>query len=183
VPSLASVSGRVQPLAVTARVIMLALVAALTLIATKDPAQLRWIALLLVAALPAFFAADHRVLAPLGRFAEVVVTCLAAGSVAAASHARGIVDEGFGAEAVLPYLIVPLLTAALRRKPTEGVALLGVAAVALVVGGTLTGDPLPITQIGYLAAGGQWLISGAIVTFAADTMRQFMQPPEPTPQP
>ena len=42
-------SERVQPLAVAARVIMLALVAALTLIATKDPAQLGWIALLAVA--------------------------------------------------------------------------------------------------------------------------------------
>ncbi|HET6482428.1 MAG TPA: GAF domain-containing sensor histidine kinase, partial [Actinoplanes sp.] len=30
---------------------------------------------------------------------------------------------------------------------------------------------------------GQWLILGAIITFAADMMRQFMQPTEPTPQP
>jgi len=183
VPVLASVSARVQPLAVTARVIMLALVAALTLIATKDPAQLRWIALLVVAALPAFLAPDHPVFAPLGRFAEVTITGLAAGSIAAAAGSIGTVDGGFGAEAVLPYLAVPLLTAALRRRPTEGAALLGVAAVALVVGGTLVGTVSPITQPGFLAAGGQWLVLGAIVTFAADTMRQFMQPADQTPQP
>jgi signal transduction histidine kinase len=162
---------------------MLALVGSLTLIATKDVAQLRWIALLLVAALPAFFAPDHRIAAPLGRFAEVVITGLAAGSVAAAADASHRLGAGFGAEVVLPYLIVPLLTAALRRRPTEGAALLGVAAVAMVVGGTVTGGVSPITQPGYLAAGGQWLVLGAIVTFAADTMRQLMQPAEHKPQP
>ncbi|GAA0478239.1 hypothetical protein Ade02nite_67570 [Paractinoplanes deccanensis] len=183
VPVLASVSARVQPLAVSARIIMLALVAALTLIATGEVAQLGWIALLAVAALPAFFTPDHRLFAPLGRFAEVTITGLAAGSIAAAAEAHGTLDAGFGAEVVLPYLTVPLLTAALRRRPTEGAALLGVAAVSLVVGGTLIGDVSPITQPGFLAAGGQWLVLGAIITFAADTMRQFMQPTEPTPQP
>jgi signal transduction histidine kinase len=162
---------------------MLALVAALTLIATKDLSQLRWIALLLIAALPAFFSPDHQFTAPLGRFAEVVITGLAAGSVAAAADQSDRLYAGFGAEAVLPYLAVPLLTAALRRRPTEGAALLGVAAVSLVVGGTLAGDVSPITQPGYLAAGGQWLVLGAIVTFAADTMRQLMQPAENKPQP
>jgi signal transduction histidine kinase len=166
-----------------ARIVMLGLVAALTLIATQDLGQLRWIALLLIAALPAFIAPDHRIAAPLGRFAEVTITGLAAGSVAAASEASRTLDAGFGAEAVLPYLAVPLLTAALRRRPTEGAALLGVGAVAMVVGGTLAGDVAPITQPGYLAAGGQWLVLGAIITFAADTMRQFMQPAENTPQP
>jgi signal transduction histidine kinase len=174
---------RVQPFVVAARIVMLALVASLTLIATREVGQLRWIALLLVAALPALIAPDHRIAAPLGRFAEVAVTGLAAGSIAAAAHASGTVDAGFGAEAILPYLAVPLLTAALRRRPTEGAALLGVAAVALVVGGTLIGDTAQITQPGYLAAGGQWLVLGAILTFAADTMRQLMQPPENTPQP
>ena len=183
VPVLASVSARVHPLAVAARIIMLALVAALTLIATGEPAQLGWIALLAVVAVPAFVAADHHLFAPLGRFAEVTVTGLAAGSIAAASEVNGTLDAGFGAWAVLPYLAVPLLTAALRRRPTEGAALLGVAAVSLVVGGTLIGDVSPITESGFLAACGQWLVLGAIITFAGDTMRQFMQPAEPTPQP
>ena len=183
VPSLASVSARIQPLAVTARVIMLALVAALTLIATRDTSQLRWIALLVVAALPAFLAPGHRVFAPLGRFAEVTITGLAAGSIAAAAFNSHTVAAGFGAEAVLPYLAVPLFTAALRRRPTEGAALLGVAAVSLVVGGTLIGGVSPITQPGFLAACGQWLVLGAIITFAADTMRQVMQSADQTPQP
>jgi signal transduction histidine kinase len=165
---------------------MLALVAVLTVIATHDVGQLRWIALLLVAALPAVFCPDHRIAAPLGRFAEVTITGLAAGSVAAAANATGTVDAGFGAEAVLPYLAVPLLAAALRRRPTEGAALLGVAAVSMVVGGILTGDvngDKIITEPGYLAAGGQWLVLGAIITFAADTMRQLMAPAENKPQP
>src|SRR5690349_10331137 len=70
VPLLADVNARVQPLAVAARIVMLALVAALTLIATGDPAQLGWIALLAVAAIPAVIAPDHHLFAPLGRFAE-----------------------------------------------------------------------------------------------------------------
>jgi signal transduction histidine kinase len=169
---------------VAARLVMLALVAALTLIATRDPGQLRWIALLLVAALPALFAPHHRIAAPLGRLAEVAVTGLAAGSIAAAANVTQTVDAGFGAEAVLPYLAVPLLTAALRRRPTEGAALLGVAAVAMVVGGVIAADgQTVITQPGYLAAGGQWLVLGSIVTFAADTMRQLMAPVENKPQP
>ncbi len=163
---------------------MLALVTALTLIATQDWKQLGWIALLLIAALPAVLAPDHRFAAPLGRIAEVTITGLAAGSVAAAANTLGTVDVGFGAEAVLPYLAVPLLTAALRRRPTEGAALLGVAAVAMVVGGVVVGGGTAvITQLGYLAAGAQWLVLGAIMTFAADTMRQFMTPAEPQPQP
>jgi signal transduction histidine kinase len=183
VPASAASPARVQPLAMAARIVMLALVAALTLIATRDVGQLRWIALLLVASLPAFIAPDHRVWAPLGRVAEVAVTGLAAGSVAFAADQTRTVSAGFGAEVVLPYLAVPLLTAALRRRPTEGAALLGVATVAMVLGGTLIGDPRPITQPGYLAACGQWLVLGAIITFAADTMRQLMQPAEKTPQP
>jgi signal transduction histidine kinase len=183
VPASPSVPARVQPLAMAARIVMIALVTALTLITTKDAAQLWWIALLLVAALPAFVARDHRIWAPLGRFAEVVVTALAAGSVAVAAQRSGTLDSGFGAEVVLPYLAVPLLTAALRRRPAEGAALLAAAAVTMLAGGVLFGDPRPITQQGYLVACGQWLVLGAIVTFATDTMRQLMQPAENTPQP
>jgi signal transduction histidine kinase len=166
-----------------ARIVMIALVTTLTLITTKEFAQLGWIALLLVAALPAFVAPDHWIWAPFGRFAEVAVTGLAAGSVAAAAAHTGTLDSGFGAEAVLPYLAVPLLTAALRRRPAEGAALLGVAAATMAAGGAFLGDPRPITQFGFLVACGQWLVLGTIITFATDTMRQLMQPAEHTPQP
>ncbi|MEV6491320.1 GAF domain-containing sensor histidine kinase [Actinoplanes sp. NPDC051633] len=182
-PASAVMPVRVQPLAVAARLVMLALVAALTVIATHSFSELRWIALLLVAALPALLTPDHRIWAPAGRFAEVAITGLAAASIASAADRTETVSAGFGAEVILPYLAVPLLTAALRRKPTEGAALLGVSAVAMVVGGTLLSSPMAITQPGFLAAGGQWLVLGAIVTFAADTMRQLMAPAPPTPQP
>src|SRR5690348_11612273 len=79
VPALASGSTRIRPLEAASRVIMLALVAVLIAIATGGPRQLYWIALLAVAALPAFFARHHPILAPAGRFAEVIVTGLAAG--------------------------------------------------------------------------------------------------------
>ena len=184
-PASPSAPARVHPLAVAARIVMLALVGVLTLIATREIAHLLWIALLFVAGLPAFFAAGHRVANPLGRFAEVAITGLAAGWVAAAADRNGTVDFGFGAEVVLPYLTVPLLTAALRRRPTEGAGLLGVAAAAIVLGGLFDGDDAvnTLAQPGYLAAGGQWLVLGAIITFATDTMRQLMQPTEDKPQP
>jgi signal transduction histidine kinase len=168
---------------VAARLIVLALVAALTLVATRDPGQLRWIALLLVAALPAMLAPEHRIAAPIGRFAEAAVTGLAAGSVAAAAIGSGTIGAGFGAWAILPYLVVPLLTAGLLRRATEGAALLGVAVVAMVAGGLVGEGDSIILEPGYLAACGQWLVLGAIVTFAADTMRQLMTPPEIKPQP
>ncbi|WP_245674092.1 MULTISPECIES: GAF domain-containing sensor histidine kinase [Actinoplanes] len=167
---------------------MLVLVTVLTLTATGDPAQLGWIALLAIAAVPAFVAREHPVLAPAGRFAEVVGTGLAAGWIAASADGLNRVNAGFGAEAILPYLTVPLLAAALWRRQTEGVALLGLAAVAMVAGGALAGGGIiagdaPLIELGYLAACGQWLVLGAIVTFAAETLRQLLLPPEPTPQP
>ena len=183
-PPAPAAPARVHPLAVAARIVMLALVAVLVLIATREVAQLTWVALLTLAALPALILPVHRVAAPAGRLAEVAVTGLAAGPVAAAADNAAMVHAGFGAEAVLPYLVAPLLTAALRRRPTEGAGLLGVAAAAMIIGGLIGGDGIrPITQPGFLAACGQWLVLGAIITFATDTMRQLMQPAEAPPQP
>jgi GAF domain-containing protein len=180
VPAQANGPAPLRPAEAAARIVMLLLVAVLTLTATEDPRQLGWIALLAIAALPAFLARDHHILAPAGRYAEVIVTSLAAGWVALSADTIGRVDAGFGAEAVLPYLAVPLLTAALYRRSAEGPILLGVAAVTMVAGGLISGS---WDQPGYIAACGQWLVLGAIVTFAAETMRQLLQPPEPTPQP
>ncbi|WP_373871201.1 GAF domain-containing sensor histidine kinase [Actinoplanes xinjiangensis] len=178
-PALASGPARIRPAEAAARAVMLVLVAALTYAFTGSTAQLGWIALLAVAAAPSFLARGHAVLAPLGRIGEVVVTCMAAGSVAAAADAADRVTNGFGAEAVLPYLAVPLLTAALRRRQAEGVALLGVAAVTM----TVSGFTFATLDQGYYAVCVQWLVQGAIITFAAETMRQLLQPPDPTPQP
>jgi Na+/proline symporter len=121
-----------QPLAAAARLVLLALVAALILFATDEPAQLWWIALLGVAGLPAVLAPQHRPLGLLSRFAEVVVLGLAASQVAADTHLTGVTG-GLGASAVLPYLAVPVTVAALRRKYREGAALLAVAAATLLV--------------------------------------------------
>ena len=171
------------PLAIVARLLLLAVVTVLTLIVTRDAAQLWWIALLAVAGLPGIFTPHDRRLSPLGRFTEVVLVGLGAGTVATVADAAGTIDNGFGAQALLPYLTVPLIAAALRRRSREGVALLGVAAASLIIGGALGASPRPITELGYLAAIGQWLITGAIITFAVGTMRRLLQPRDTKPQP
>ncbi|MBO4209593.1 GAF domain-containing sensor histidine kinase [Micromonospora echinofusca] len=172
-PASTPVRPRPHPLAAAARVVMLALVAVLTLIATRDVAQLWWIALLAVAGLPALLAPHHRVLAPLGRFAEVVIVCLAASQVSAVTTLRGL-----GASAILPYLAVPLTVAAWQRRHREGVALLAVAAATLLGAGAFTeaadGGP-QLGQIGYLAVCLQWLILASIGLFATGTLQRMMQ--------
>ncbi|MEV1287891.1 GAF domain-containing sensor histidine kinase [Micromonospora sp. NPDC049679] len=156
---------------------MLALVAVLTLITTRDVTELRWIGLLAVAGVPAVVAPRHRVLGPLGRFAEVVIVALAASQVAAAAAVGGSLGPGLGASAMLPYLSVPLTVAALQRRTREGAALLGVAAITLVASGVITqsgGDP-QITQLGYLAVCAQWLVLASLGTVAAGTLQRIMQ--------
>jgi signal transduction histidine kinase len=156
---------------------MLALVAVLTLIATSDVGQLRWIALLALAGLPAVLAHGHPVLAPLGRLAEVLVIGLAASQVAAAAATANGPINGLGASAILPYLAVPLTVVALQRRPWEGVALLAVAAVTLVLAGTMTRTDAgrQINQIGYLAVCAQWLILTSLGLYAAGTLQRIMQ--------
>lgn len=165
-----------HPLAAVARLVMLALVAVLTLFATRDPAQLWWIALLAVAGAPALLAPQHPRVAPLSRVAEVVVLGLAASQVAAVSLVGGSVD-GLGASAVLPYLAVPVTVTALRRRFREGAVLLGIAAATLLVGGALTRvDGAPqLTQPGYLAVCAQWLILAVLGLYAARTLHRIMQ--------
>ncbi|MEV0730032.1 GAF domain-containing sensor histidine kinase [Polymorphospora sp. NPDC050346] len=157
--------------------VMLSLVAVLTLITTKDVSQLRWIALLAVAGIPAVLVARHPVFGPLGRFAEVVIVCLAASEVASMALIDGTVGGGLGASAVLPYLSVPLTVSALQRRSREGVALLTVAAITLLLAGliTQTADGRQITQFGYLVVCAQWLILAALGTLAAGTLRRAMQ--------
>lgn len=167
---------RPNPLAAAVRVIMLSLVAVLTLITTEDVGQLRWIALLAVAGLPAIVA-RHRALGPLGRVAEVIIVCLAASEVASLAMIDGTVGGGLGASAILPYLSVPLTVAALQRRSREGAALLAVAAVTLVVAGaiTQTADGRQIAQLGYLMVCAQWLVLAGLGTLAAGTLQRMMQ--------
>lgn len=156
---------------------MLALVAVLALTATRDPGQLRWIALLAVAGIPALVAPRHPRLAPLGRAAEVIVLCLAASQVAAVADIRGTIDNGLGASAVLPYLAVPLTCAALRRRTREAVALVVLAGAVLAVSGLLTEaeSERQIIQPGYLAVCIQWLILGSLGIVVATTWQRIVQ--------
>ena len=155
---------------------MLSLVAVLTLIATQDVGQLRWIALLAVAGIPAVLAHGHPVLGPLGRFAEVVIVGLAASQIAASSTAASPID-GMGASAVLPYLAVPLTVVAVQRRAQEGTALLGVAAATLLLGGfvTDTNAGRQINQLGYLAVCAQWLVLASLGLYAASTLQRILQ--------
>ncbi|MGB2569695.1 GAF domain-containing sensor histidine kinase [Micromonospora citrea] len=165
-----------RPLAAVARVVMLALVAVLTLIATRDAAQLWWIVLLAVAGLPALLAPGHRLFGPVSRVAEAVVLGLAASQVAVESTLGGAVG-GLGASAVLPYLAVPVTVTALRRRFAEGAALLGVTAATLLVAGAFTevDGGRQLGQPGYLAVCAQWLILAALGLYAAGTLHQVMR--------
>lgn len=168
---------RPHPLAVAARLVVLALVAVLTLITTHEVGQLRWIGLLAIAAIPAILGPRHPVLGPLGRFAEVIIVGLAASKVAAEAQMQGTLGSGLGAEAMLPYLAVPLTVATLYRRTREALALLGVAAVTLIFGGAVTevnGERL-IADGGYLLASAQWLILAAVGITAAGTLQRVLQ--------
>ncbi|WP_074313138.1 GAF domain-containing sensor histidine kinase [Micromonospora cremea] len=174
-PASTSAAPHPHPLAAAARLVMLALVAILTLFATRDVTQLWWIALLAVAGLPSLLAPQHRLIGPLSRVAEVVVLGLAASQVAAVASIGGTVD-GLGASAVLPYLAVPVTVTALRRRFSEGAALLAVTAATLLVGGALTevGGERQLGQLGYLAVCAQWLILAALGLYAAGTLQKVM---------
>ncbi|PZF88217.1 ATPase [Micromonospora deserti] len=156
--------------------VMLALVAVLTLFATRDVGQLWWIGLLAVAGLPALLAPGHRLVGPLSRLAEVVVLGLAASQVGAVATIGGEIG-GLGASAVLPYLAVPVTVTALRRRFSEGAALLAVTAAALLVAGALTevDGERQLAQIGYLAVCAQWLILAGLGLYAANTLHRVMQ--------
>lgn len=174
--STSTAAPRPHPLALAARLVVLALVTVLTLITTRDVTDLRWIALLAVAGIPAVVAPRHRVLAPLGRLAEVVLVGLAASDVAAAAQIHGSIGSGLGALAILPYLAVPLTAAALRRRSREGEALLAVAAATLTVSGVTTqiDGVRQLSQIGYVAACAQWLVLAALGTVAASTLQRIL---------
>ncbi|WP_329012439.1 GAF domain-containing sensor histidine kinase [Micromonospora rifamycinica] len=171
-----AVRPQTRPVAAAARAVMLALVGVLTLIATRDPAQLWWIALLAVAGAPALLAPEHRLIGPLSRLAEAVVIGLAASQVAVSSVLGSSVG-GLGASAVLPYLAVPVTVTALRRQFREGAVLLAVTAVTLLMAGALTvvDGGRQLGQPGYLAVCAQWLILAGLGLYAAGTLHQVMR--------
>jgi signal transduction histidine kinase len=172
---------RPHPLAVAARVVMLALVAVLILIATRRLAELSWVAALAVAGIPAVFAHRHRILGPIGRLTEVIIVGVGAGWIAAVAAAsdnpQGAIRPGFGASAIMPYLAVPLTVVVLQRRTRESAALLGVTVAALLGSGltnTVDGKPLILVP-GYVAVSAQWLILASLGTIAARTLERMAQ--------
>jgi signal transduction histidine kinase len=153
---------------------MLLMVSGLALWSTGDPWVLGWLGLLMAASVPSLLAAAHPVVGPLARLAEVVLTGLAAASVAAAS------EVGFAAATILPYLTVPVVVATLFRRRIEALALLACAAGVLTGAGVADGL---LTDTGYLLAGAQWLVLAALAGGVLGTLQQSLLSRRGAPQP
>src|SRR5262249_49203990 len=101
-----------HPATIAARLILLILGGTLTIYATQEPARAFWAVLLGVTGVPAMLAPQHRVIGPLSRFAEVVITALAADVIVThAAPGNQLFRGGGAAAAVLPYLLIPIVTA------------------------------------------------------------------------
>lgn len=152
---------------------------------TQDPRQLGWVVLLAIAGIPAVLAARHRWLGPLGRLTEVLIVALGASASAAAADAAGTFPAGAGAIAVLPYLTLPPLVAALQRRTVEAVALLAVAAAALAILGMLTtgNGGTQLAQRGYLLVNVQWLLLGVVGTVTGGALHRAIVSRFALPQP
>ncbi|MGY0233584.1 sensor histidine kinase [Longispora urticae] len=146
---------------------LLALVTILSLVATKDPRTLVWIGLLTIAALPATLRPTHPVYGRAGRAAETIVTVI--GAVALA-------DEGW---TLLPYLLAPVMSAALYRGAAEAFLLVAMAGIGLLGSGTFTGN---FSRSDNLLTAVQWLaISTATAAFGGALHRALATRNRPQP--
>ncbi len=172
---------RPRPVTVAARFALLAMMGALSVAATRDPAWVIWAVLLGIVSAPAVLAPRHPVLGPVTRVAEVLITCLATAAVV--SHSAGGVSPWMGgaaAQATLPYLLVPLISATIYQRYREAGVLYGVALVLLAGLGAVTHR---LTDHSYLLVSGQWLLLIGIATdLAANLQRELQDRPE-RPQP
>jgi signal transduction histidine kinase len=164
-----------------ARIGMLALVGVLSVAATDGGWILIWVALLAVAGIPASVAPSHllptrtrRTLLPLGRIAEVLITCLAADSVVRHFGAHSAFSTpGASAGAMLPYLVVPPVAAAVAHRRGEMAGLLGLAAATLFTLGAMGGR---LTDSGYVAQCVEWLVlAGVAAGMALALHRAFAE--------
>ena len=139
-------------MAVGFRLALLCLVVALTLITagTAPPAGIAgrslseaatWCALLVVAALPGFFASADPVIGRLGRLAEVLVAVVATAAL----------PDSLGA--ALPYVIAPVVIAGIYYGAGEALGLLAVGVVTVVVSGWYDDR---LTDPTYLVPAAQW---------------------------
>jgi signal transduction histidine kinase len=171
------ISGR---LILGGRLLVLAMVTALGLLATGSPWILGFTGLLLVAAAPSLPSPQPRILAPLGRVAEIVITCFAAEFAVRHAHPGMFAPAGAAAGAMLPYLVVPPVAAALQRRLSEMFGLLGLAVVALTVLG-LVDDRLG--DRGYLTVAIEWLLLATVAAITAAAVRNLLSQRRDRPQP
>ncbi|HKD96583.1 MAG TPA: histidine kinase, partial [Micromonosporaceae bacterium] len=177
-PAVVAVSAR--RLLIFGRALMLLLVGIAGIVATRNPVSLVFVLFLAGAGLPSLAVAPQAMLATAGWVVEVLVTCLGAGFFAHNAHDRVFAAPGAAAGAILPYLVVPPVSAAVSRKGREAVALLGLSAVCLAALGIFdehTGDR------GFVAVATLWFLLAAAATAMAAALRRVLAQPRATPQP
>src|SRR5436190_16845376 len=171
-----------HPAVIAARLILLVLVGVLSVYATEQPSRALWAVLLAVAAVPAVLAPQHRYIGPLTRFAEVVITALAADVVVVhAAPGNELFRGGGAAGAVLPYLLIPVVAASLYRRRLETGILLGTA-TALLVGLAVFDIRLP-DRSAYLVVTFEWLLFSALAAAVTDALQRTLQDRRDRPQP
>jgi signal transduction histidine kinase len=171
-----------HPATVAARLLLIALVGALSVYATGDPAKAFWAVLLALTGVPAVLAPQHPFIGPLTRLAEVLITVLAADVVVGHALTGNELFRGGGAAAaVLPYLLVPIVAAALYRRRLEAVALLGLATALLLTLAFV--DIRPADRGGYLVTAFEWLLFSALAAGVTDALQRTIQDRRDRPQP
>jgi signal transduction histidine kinase len=147
---------------------MFVLVAILVLADGFAVSDLLWLGLLLLAWVVATFAAST--LALFGRLGEIAVTVLAASSM----HER--------AGSILPYLVVPVVAAALRETRARAYTYLGGAAALLFVFGAIGGA---LDERAYVIPALAWSVVTGIAAFQAGHLKLAMlgRPMIDAPQP
>lgn len=162
------------------RLAILAIVTALGLVATHSAWVLGFTGLLIVAAMPSVLTPDHRVLVPLGRAAEVVITCVAAVFVVHHARPEAFTPAGTAAGTVLPYLLVAPVAAALQRRVRESAALIGLAIVVLGIFGLADNK---VGDRGYVTEVIEWVLFAAVAATAASAIGSLLAQRRDRPQP
>ena len=149
---------RTRATTVTVRGLMLALVAVLMLADHESANEAYWLVLLTVAALVATAAPTHQV-ATIGRVAEMLITAFAASTLH--DHAG----------AILAYLPVPVIAAALYEGRRGAAGYLATAATVLALGGAVEGA---LDERAYLLPCLEWLALAAVGAFHAGTLQRVL---------
>ena len=170
-----------RPVTVIARFALLAMVGILSLAATHNATCVIWPVLLGIASVPAMVAPRHPVVGPLTRLAEVLITCVATGLVVAhAAHGSPPLVGGAAAQATLPYLLVPLVSATLYQRYREAAVLFGVAVLLLAGVGAVNHH---LTDRSYLLITIQWLLLLGMAKDVTATLQRDLTERPDQPQP